>query len=107
MLKKVKTVKVENDKTKVVLDPWGSILKGEYSLLGRNCTTMTIVSLNNSVKNTHIPVVVSPAELRSYLNIRYNVEKNNEKQLETQYSRTPEKLERKIIKKVVAHKKKK
>ena len=50
---------------------------------------------------------LSPAELRSYLNIRYNVEKNNEKQLETQYSRTPEKLERKIIKEVVTHKKKK
>ena len=34
---------------KVVLDSRGSVLNGEYSLLGRNCTTMTIVSLNNGV----------------------------------------------------------
>ena len=33
----------------VVLDSRGSVLNGEYSLLGRNCTTMTIVSLNNGV----------------------------------------------------------
>jgi len=31
--------KVENAKTKVVLDSQGSVLMGEYSLLGRNCTT--------------------------------------------------------------------
>ena len=34
---------------KVVLDSRRSVLNGEYSLLGRNCTTMTIVSLNNGV----------------------------------------------------------
>lgn len=102
-----KTRKVENAKTKVVLDSQGSVLMGEYSLLGRNCTTMTIVSLNNSAKNIHIPVIVSPAELKSYLNTRYDAEKNNKIQLETQYSRTPEKLERKIIKGVITHKKKK
>ena len=34
---------------KVVLDSRGSVLNGEYSLLGRNCTTMPIVSLNNGV----------------------------------------------------------
>ena len=68
---------------------------------------MTIVSLNNSAKNIHIPVIVSPAELKSYLNTRYDAEKNNKIQLETQYSRTPEKLERKIIKGVITHKKKK
>jgi len=38
---------------------------------------MIIVSLNDSAKNIHIPVMVSPAELRSYLNTRYDAEKSN------------------------------
>lgn len=75
--------KVENAKTNIVLDPRGLILNGEHSLLARNCTAMIIVSLNDSAKNIHIPVMVSPAELRSYLNTRYDAEKSNKIQLET------------------------
>ena len=100
-----KTVEVKNTKTGIVLGT-GIVLKGEYTLLGRNCTIMTIVSINNSAKKVNIPVIVSPNGLKSYLDARQKAEKNGGLMLESHYNREPVSLERIIIKEIVVHKKK-
>ena len=73
--------------------------KYEYNLLSRNCTTIT---------NVGILPVTSPSGLNSYLNDRRIAEETGTiKIMDSPFSREPIKIERKIIKKVIKHNKKK
>ena len=80
--------------------------KYDYDLLGRNCTTITIVAINSSTKDVNLVYEISPSGLKSYLDLRQQAERNGGLMLESQYNREPYTLKRKIIKNVVIHKKK-
>ena len=101
----------KDNRGKVKSIEWGKAIrlnkKYEYNLLGRNCTTITIAAVNSS-SNAKILPVISPSNLNSYLSDRRTAEKTGTMEIiDSPFSKETIKIERKIIKNVIEHNKKK